>query len=125
MKRRTFVQNVLAASVFSGIPGSFRLSPNPPEAILYMPEIMHLFDDPTEVIEIGKSYLSLNPAHADELVLIEQIKGRFNYQPSSIEANLAKQVIKDFADGDTIRLNGWILSQTEAQQCALYSLTYS
>ncbi|CAN0409332.1 unnamed protein product, partial [Laminaria digitata] len=42
-----------------------------------------------------------------------------------LKTSISKQVQADFAFGHTIQLNGWILSQTEAQQCALYSLTYA
>ncbi len=125
MKRRTFVQNLLAAGVFSGISGQIQLPQNPHDtAALYTPEILHLFDDPTEVVEIGNTYLALNPTHADEQVLVEHMKGRFFDQHPSGKT-LADQVKKDFTDGDIIQLKGWILSQTEAQQCALYSLTHS
>jgi hypothetical protein len=29
---------------------------------------------------------------------------------------------RDFAEGRTVLLDGWVLSVTEARQCALYSL---
>jgi hypothetical protein len=34
----------------------------------------------------------------------------------------AERVRRDFAEGHTIEIDGWILSITEARQCALYSL---
>jgi len=33
-----------------------------------------------------------------------------------------EQVQLDFARGRTVMLNGWVLSVTEARQCALFSL---
>lgn len=38
---------------------------------------------------------------------------------------MRKQIRSDFADRRTVRLNGWILSVTEARQCALYSMLSS
>ena len=34
----------------------------------------------------------------------------------------AEQVRRDFAEGRTVEVQGWVLSVTEARQCALYSL---
>jgi hypothetical protein len=34
---------------------------------------------------------------------------------------MAKQVRADFAEGHTVIVDGWLLSTTEARQCALYS----
>jgi hypothetical protein len=31
-------------------------------------------------------------------------------------------VARDFADGHTVLVDGWVLSVTEARQCALFSL---
>ena len=36
---------------------------------------------------------------------------------------MARLVHDDFDDGRTVVVDGWILSATEARQCALYSLT--
>jgi hypothetical protein len=36
---------------------------------------------------------------------------------------IRKQTFLDFSDNQTVIINGWILSKTEALQCALFSLT--
>jgi hypothetical protein len=42
--------------------------------------------------------------------------------PAALSARLDQQVQDDFARGRTVNVNGWILSVTEARQCALYSM---
>jgi hypothetical protein len=36
---------------------------------------------------------------------------------------LQQKIVQDFEKGDTVMVDGWILSRTEARQCALFSLT--
>ncbi|MEO8404889.1 MAG: hypothetical protein ABI480_09845 [Chitinophagaceae bacterium] len=42
---------------------------------------------------------------------------------SSVKELLEKKVHTDFATNNLVVANGWILSVTEARQCALFSLT--
>jgi hypothetical protein len=40
------------------------------------------------------------------------------------QQSITDQVLKDFAEGRTVVVNGWVLSITEARQCALYSILH-
>ena len=42
--------------------------------------------------------------------------------PWTSRPSIARQVRDDFAEGRTVLVNGWVLSATEARQCALFSL---
>jgi len=47
---------------------------------------------------------------------------------SSSDTTLLKTVLNDkvksdFEKGNTVNVKGWVLSETEARQCAVYSLT--
>jgi hypothetical protein len=46
-----------------------------------------------------------------------------NSDDAVIHSLLEKKIKKDFETGDTVVIKGWILSKTEAQQCALFSFT--
>ena len=37
--------------------------------------------------------------------------------------SIEEQIRDDFAAGRTVVVNGWVLAETEARQCALYSLS--
>jgi len=40
------------------------------------------------------------------------------------QQSITDQVLEDFEQGRTVVVNGWVLSTTEARQCALYSILH-
>jgi len=40
-----------------------------------------------------------------------------------VASQLAKKIQQDFQQDKTVVVDGWVLSRTEARQCALFSLT--
>jgi hypothetical protein len=72
---------------------------------------------PGPVREIGVQYRRLVPAENDGIRLRAAILAGGGRAPS-----LAARVRSDFDAGRTVLLNGWVLSATEARQCALFSL---
>jgi hypothetical protein len=78
------------------------------------------------VWEIGSSYRKAVPSENSEAVLRAAIAGSRpkTRSLSSIWSDpIERQVQEDFATGRTVIVNGWVLSATEARQCALFSLT--
>ena len=74
---------------------------------------------------IGNRYRALNRDEAESKTLQSAIRGArplttrlFGAPPASLES----LVKADFENGRTIVIDGWVLSLTEARQCALYSL---
>ena len=80
---------------------------------------------PAAVRAIGTRYRSMNaaPRSADDLreaiLASRPFSTRFLGAPGP---PLAQLVRDDFANGRTVVVDGWILSATEARQCALFSL---
>jgi hypothetical protein len=77
------------------------------------------------VRELGVRYRQMVPAENREAVLRAAItdRGQLGLRfPWTSRPSLAGQVRNDFADGRTVLVNGWVLSATEARQCALFSL---
>jgi hypothetical protein len=74
---------------------------------------------------IGSRYLASAPAEADAGLLVSSILG-----PQAHEATadaVLRRVVgesrqRDFLDGNTVSVDGWILSGTEARLCALVAL---
>lgn len=90
------------------------------------PELLSILDDPQIVKEIGQAYLKKHPKDQSKQSLLASIDQKLGFiRTGNLKTSISKQVKADFELGHTIQLNGWILSQTEAQQCALYSLTYA
>ena len=71
--------------------------------------------DEESIIAIGNKYMAAVPEEADA----SKLKGFLDASESEIEANLKE----DFIAGRTVQLDGWIISVTEARQCALVSLS--
>lgn len=82
--------------------------------------------------ELGAAYLSQYPKEADAEILIRAIFENENavsdvsneISQSDLKAFLADKVKSDFAAQKVIRLNGWMISQTEAQLSALVAIGF-
>ena len=129
MKRRTFVwlSAVSAASVY--IPASSCHSPN---SVLIkklaQPQFLaHICDEKT-MTEIGAAYKIQVPDEWNEQTLANLVltDSTGHAIPESTESTklyalLNQTILQDFEMGRTVIVNGWVLSQTEARQCALLS----
>ena len=92
------------------------------DSSLKNPEFLSNFLDSKSIIEIGKLYLKQVPNENSERKLVSLIPiGDFS-DINTIEV-IQQQITDDYKSGETIIIDGWILSKTEARQCALYSLT--
>ena len=73
---------------------------------------------PAAVREIGEAYCALVPAESDRAALESALRAELD------AARLANEdpVRADFAAGRVIVVSQWVLSRTEARQCALFAL---
>lgn len=92
--------------------------------------LTNVCDDNT-IRAIGTAYRARNPEEAKLDKLMPMLLGTCGESPdrSHSEADynrlmqkLDQAVRDDYADGRVVTINGWVLSRTEARQCALYSL---
>jgi hypothetical protein len=131
MKRRNFIALTTLSVATVSIP-FLHCGPTTTsrEKKLSVPQALSRITDETNIIAIGNAYGNI---HAEEYAvnILEQ-KLRKNKQGSivsdntpenDVEAFLEKNIYDDLDNGNTIVLNGWVLSITEARQCALFSLT--
>ena len=129
MNRRTFLIAGVAATAVITIPilkcrSHTFLTDNP----LMRPTVLANFCDANTIREIGDSYRAEVPAEnrlekLRELLLTDE-KGRKPDAPNddAISELLNKKVNREFKEGKIVIEDGWVLSKTEARQCALYSL---
>ncbi len=74
--------------------------------------------------EIGTLYRAAVPQESTAAALRSAISSsRPTGFALSFRRPIETQVHDDFEDGRTVLVGGWVLSQTEARQCALYSLS--
>ena len=132
MKRREFIgiAAVGAAGVVLPAPsrGEGSFAPT-----LAHPRLLEILHDERRVRDLGRRYRENVPgedtpdALAHAILREPSARGRGPISTRSSEmvalrARVDEQVQSDFADGRTVTLDGWILSLTEARQCALFSL---
>jgi len=132
MKRRTFVWISTASAItvfFPLIKCTQEL--NYVEILGNPSSLSHIYTSET-IRELGEYYRDLIPTEAKKNVLITLLlrnEDEDNISKSSdklaIQNSLKKKIIQDFKTNNIIIIDGWILSKTEARQCALYSLIYN
>ena len=100
-------------------------------ATLAHPRLLAILRNEHLVAELGRRYRALVPSENAELVLTRMIQSDLvgaggdlanDTASQSIQARVDRRIQADFDHGRTVTLQGWILSQTEARQCALFSL---
>ena len=97
--------------------------------------LRHLFSQPANAAAVGRRYLQQCPGEADADRLIGVLEMQIGVQaaavpgtavPSLAEAGsgplLRAAVRQDFAQGNIVELDGWILARSELRLCALAAL---
>ena len=117
LDRRQFL-GVAAAGAAMTLAGTVGIAHGPTSDPLTLahPELLNALG-PEAVREIGEAYRRLVPAEQDRATLERALRAELG-ATRSIES----AVRADFAAGRVIVVRDWMLSHTEARQCALFSL---
>jgi hypothetical protein len=130
MKRKDFIALSTLAAASICIPFLNCTGPDPElDKKLAVPETLSKLLDEKTIKEIGKAYGISTPDEYSIKKLEQQLEkdneGK-TVSPTSpakdAYAFLEKNSQHDFESGRTVVLNGWVVSLTEARQCALLSL---
>jgi hypothetical protein len=130
MKRRTFILAAAATAVtVTGAVLYFSRKRSKSYDPLVMPQLLGQFCDEDEIRQIGNSYRAKRKEESNKEklsgLLLTDSTGK-KIEPSDqaeVTVLLNKKIHEEFQAYNTIILNGWIISTTEARQCALFSLT--
>ncbi len=131
MQRRTFCQltSMAVASTFLPLMGCSEPVPAL-QRKLSLPTTLATINDPTTIAEVGKAYIEQVPGENSPERLIDQLLVGPNgdlipetADSLSLQKMMSEKVQADFDNGETVVVRGWVLSRTEARQCALFSLT--
>jgi hypothetical protein len=109
MNRRHFLRLAAFAAAIGLVPEA-GAEPSAAVGALGHPELLDVLG-PKAVRAIGAHYRTMHPSEDDARVLVD-----------AIPFDVAGLVREDFARGRTVVVDGWLLSTTEARQCALFSL---
>jgi len=131
MLRRTFceITSMVVASTFLPFMGC-----SEPDSSLHqtlsLPSTMATINESTTITEVGKAYMEQVPSENSPEKLIDEllINSKGDNIPKTTDSKtlqkmMSQKVKSDFDNGETVVVRGWVLSRTEARQCALYSLT--
>jgi len=131
MKRRTFVLLSLYSSAaisipFAGCSDRSALTGKP----WVQPDVLAQTCDTKTLQEIGIAYRSRFATESKEEQLINLLLTDstnkvvpVTAQDAFIHSLLEQKIQKEFETGHTVIVKGWVLAETEARQCALFSLT--
>ena len=126
MRRRRFLEITLAATIALTVSIARHLGVGRPEAnAITIPGLLSILRDPQRIHDLGHTYRASHPEENDPDKLIGLIAMDASVSQGGLMTKLDKKVREDFKDRNTVLLQGWILSRTEARQCALFSLLYA
>ncbi len=127
MKRRTFINLSLVAAA-SGVPSLFSFKPEDTvESVLKKPVFLSGMLNESILREIGIAYKAkTNIGDPDQLIKLLLTDSRRRYfkstDPIEIKSFIEKKIEFDVSQENMVVANGWVISVTEARQCALLSI---
>ena len=88
------------------------------------PSFFSRFADQQTIHDAGQAYLQMAATENSKSKLISLLKENTGETTNiaALQTVIDKKVQQDFDNGNTFIANGWVLSLTEARQCALFSL---
>lgn len=103
-----------------------------PRALAITVERLRGLDDPAQRLRslvrhpesaavLGRAYLAVNPDEASAPRLVALIAGSTDTADATA-TSLSDRIRAEFDAGELVRLDGWIVSRTEARLCALCAL---
>lgn len=137
LDRRHFLQRLLASLPLLWLGRAFA-HPLPAAAGPHLDAglLMSVFRHLDSPVKVGSLYLRANPSEADpqrlEAFILRTLSSATApgaltagalHDPSSFGTIIGQAVHEDFCNGDTVNVQGWILSRTEGRLCGLLALT--
>lgn len=123
--RRNLAQLLGGGTTLVLVPPHGGLVLHPPDAAAPHPLSAVLPRTPSAQV-VGREYLRLRPEEADASRLLDLVAASLRPSPGPAPARLgaavARQVASDFAEERVVRLQGWVVSVTEARLCAAATL---
>lgn len=126
INRRTFLSlGAAAACAVAGAANSVGVfSTVPPDRTLSRRLVDGLFTSPRHARAIGRRYLALVPAEADEGNLLAALLAGSGPADdlATLKSHVRRRRQQDFERGDVVVIDGWVLARSETRLCALASL---
>lgn len=112
MKRRDFILSAAAGVGLVSYSAYYFLSDIEYDPVIAQPQSLSLIWNNEKIRAIGNEYREKTPDESGERALVKLL---------NTGSSPDERVATDFQTGNTVVVDGWILSLTEARQCALAS----
>ncbi|MDC6350982.1 hypothetical protein PP178_05415 [Zeaxanthinibacter sp. PT1] len=84
--------------------------------------LCRIWEDGPEIQQIGKCYRELYPDEDRKRKLLKLLTGDKPEDEKALALAMEQQVQEDYRENRIVLIDGWMLSVTEARQCALFSI---
>lgn len=122
MTRRKFIEIAAAGTAAAACTATARERELDDTTCLAFPHLLDVLRDERLVRELGRHYREITPGEVTHRALSKAIMTDVDPNDRSpFAGRLSQRIRRDFGAGRTVTLHGWILSVTEARQCALFS----
>lgn len=130
MKRRVFVKlSILGAGAMT-ISHLHCRSNETYNLLLSQPAFLSEICDEKTIAEIGNAYRISKPESAKRDWVVKALMTKHDGKKIAPQTNddeleqiMSQKIQTDFKNENTVVVNGWVLSETEALQCALFSFS--
>ena len=124
MKRRTFIYLGAAGVLATSIPLSCsKFSSAEYDPLLAQPQSLSALIGYDHITIIGNKYIEKKSNEANVRSLVKQLMQGISDSGVGLAEAIQTKVKSEFEKRNTVMVDGWVLSVTEARQCALSSLT--
>lgn len=129
MKRRTFIGLSAISASYLAVLIQHGCTPKSVNKAFSQPLSLSQILNIEQIREIGLAYRQQFPKENNLQLLAEILKNQNSLGKSndslSIRSTLDKRTKMDFDEGKIVTVKGWVLSENEARQCALFSMLES
>jgi len=125
MKRRNFLVFSALGITSVAIPiWYYKYRPLSYDGLTLEPEYLSHIMDEQSIYDLGSLYREQTPGERSERELLSLLPAQDETSNDALLAEIRKDITVDYENDDVICIDGWILSKTEARQCALFSLNH-
>lgn len=123
MERRKFTKITTVALAGLLLPAIGCDTGRSPEEILKTPDSLTAILSEEDLRRLGSLFLEKFPEERKEETIINLLYSgqALSISAAALENTIKNQIKIDFETQQIVQIDGWILSKTEARQCALYS----
>ena len=126
MERRDFLRLSAYGTLMLGVPFIAGCSYKSANAAIDQPQfLMHIMNKKA-LTDIGKQYIITMPDESSQRKLEALLTDKSDISGSTpaekVHDHFEKKSLADFNEDNTVIVDGWVISVTEARQCALFSL---